>query len=62
MQCHKCHECIHGYIVSHSGEHWHQGCLIRHLDDEIQRLRENEMFLRDCLADRGMSATKELSN
>ncbi|WP_065321734.1 hypothetical protein [Tritonibacter mobilis] len=29
---------------------------------EIVRLRENEKFLRDCLADRGMSATKQLSN
>lgn len=33
-----------------------------HQVQEIERLRENEKFLRDCLADRGMSATKKLSN
>lgn len=36
--------------------------LLRSAADEIERLKENEIFLRDCLADRGMSATKQLSN
>lgn len=36
--------------------------LLREAADEIERLRANEMFLRDCLADRGLSATKRLSN
>ncbi|MEX5600737.1 hypothetical protein [Pseudophaeobacter sp. C1-32P7] len=36
--------------------------LILQMADEIERLRENERFLRDCLSDRGMSASKRLSN
>ena len=34
---------------------------VKAYEAEIQRLRDNESFLRDCLADRGMSATKQLS-
>jgi hypothetical protein len=36
--------------------------LLEEAATEIERLLENEKFLRDCLADRGMSATKKLPN